>query len=95
MIELRSRLAHGYRVLAQEASDTLILLRLDDGYYYTLDEVGSRIWQLCDGVRTVSEIIATLSEEYAVSPDTVQRDTIELLEELTNEKLIVDGIPRA
>ncbi len=92
MIELRSHLAHGDRILAQEASGTLLLLRLDDEFYYALDEVGSRVWQLCDGTRTVSDIVATLSEEYAVSPDTIERDSLELLEELAKEKLIVDGV---
>jgi len=92
MIGLQSQLVHGPRVLAQEASGTLILLRLDDGYYYALNEVGSRIWQLCDGVRTVSEVIATLSQEYAVSAETLERDSLELLEELAKEKLMVNGV---
>ena len=26
-----------------------VLLRLDDGSYYAIDEVGAQIWELCDG----------------------------------------------
>jgi hypothetical protein len=34
-----------------------------------LDEVGSRIWELADGTRTVDQIAAALTDEYDVSLD--------------------------
>lgn len=75
-------------VLAQAAAGTTVLLSLEGGQYYSLDEVGSRVWELCDGTRSVSEIAATLSREFAGAPDGIERDILELLADLANEHLV-------
>src|SRR4051794_12333666 len=51
-------------VLAQAAGETIILLTPESGEYYTLNEVGGRIWELADGSRSVAEIAAVLVDEY-------------------------------
>ena len=58
------------------------------GQYYSLNELGSRIWQLCDGARSVAEIIQIIGDEYDVSPDRVQHDVLGLLQELASERLV-------
>lgn len=79
--------------LAKEGPDsgTLILLNPDSGQYYTLEGVGGRIWELCDGARTVAEIVAAIQEEYDAPPETVESDVLELLSDLEDERLISAG----
>ena len=79
----------GEQVIAQKASNDLLLLNMEDGNYYSLNEVGGRIWELCDGNRSVSQLIATLAAEYNVSNETLEKDVCEVLEDLENGKLIV------
>jgi len=79
------------RVLAQQAADSLLLLDPESGRYYTLDEVGARIWALCDGDRSIAEIVSALCEEYDAPPGDVESDARELLDELAGERLVVDG----
>ena len=83
------RLTCHERVLAQEAEGTLVLLDLDHGSYFALDEVGARAWQLCDGERSVEAVLATLCSEYDAPAETVRRDVSELLEALLHERLLV------
>jgi hypothetical protein len=78
------------QVLAQQAKDTLVLLNLDSGKYYALEEVGGRVWQLCDGTRSVSEIISTLCDEYDAPSDLVETDVMELIGDLIHEELLVE-----
>jgi hypothetical protein len=78
-------------VLAQKAGDTLVLLTPDTGEYYTLNEVGARIWELVDGTVTVAEIAGVLAEEYEAPIEQIQADTLELLAELAAETFIRDG----
>lgn len=78
-------------VLKQRASGTVILLDLDEGQYFALNEVGGRVWELCDGTRSVSEVASLLSLEYEVSPETLLADLVELLTDLADEKLVVAG----
>lgn len=87
-IALTDRPARQPRVLKQEAGGTVVLLGLDEGRYYSLDEIGGRIWDLCDGARTVAQIAALLAAEYEAPPETITQDLVELLDDLANEKLV-------
>jgi coenzyme PQQ biosynthesis protein PqqD len=78
-------------VLAEAAGDTVILLTPDTGEYFTLNEVGGRIWELSDGSRSVAEIAAMLTREYEAPAEQIQADVLDVLGELAKEKLVSDG----
>ena len=78
-------------VLAQAAGETVILLTPDSGEYFTLNEVGGRIWELADGSRSVSEIAGVLVGEYEAPLEDIQADALELLGALAEEQLVSDG----
>jgi hypothetical protein len=78
------------RVVVQQAGDVQVLLSLDSGCYYTLDEVGGTVWRLCDG-RPVSEIVAQMCVEYDAPPAQIQSDVLELLAALKAERLLDVG----
>ncbi|MEI6393779.1 MAG: PqqD family protein [Verrucomicrobiota bacterium] len=84
----RTRLQRRQNILKQEAAGTVVLLNMDDGRYFALDGVGGRVWDLCDGSRTLSEIAAILAEEYEAPAETIERDLAELINDLTNEELV-------
>ena len=91
MLGLESHPRRREKIIAQQASGTLILLNLEDGHYYTLNEVGGRVWVLCDGSRRVLDVVATICQEYDATAETIAADILELLEELVNEQLVVNG----
>jgi coenzyme PQQ biosynthesis protein PqqD len=62
---------------------------MDDGNYYSLNEIGSRIWELCDGNHSVSQLVGTLAAEYNAPNEDLENDVAELLETLQSGKLIV------
>lgn len=68
-----------------------MLLDLDGGTYFTLNEVGARIWELCDGQRSAAQISAAVAEEYDAPSQTIERDVLELLTELQAEGLVSVG----
>lgn len=76
-------------MLAQEAQGQTVLLRLSDGGYYALDEVGAMVWELCDGQRSVAEIVATLSEHFDADAQTIAADVMEFVADLSREQLLV------
>ncbi len=88
MIGLESRPRRNEPILAKQVKDDLILLDPRNGEYYTLDEVGGRIWALCDGERTVSDIAAIISQEYDAPAETIEADVVELLRDLANGQLV-------
>jgi coenzyme PQQ biosynthesis protein PqqD len=91
-LALAERLRRQDGVLAQEAQGQTVLLRLDDGGYYALDDVGATIWELCDGTRAVGEIVATLCSEFDAPEAMVRADVLEFVGDLRRERLlVVDG----
>ena len=76
--------------LAQKVGETLVLLNPETGQYYTLNEVGSRIWELLDGTRTRDGIVAAICAEYDAGEAEIAADVDALLGDLEAEKLI-DG----
>ena len=87
--ERTSRPRRNARVLAQRADATLILLHMDSGRYYALDEVGARVWDLCDGTRPVEDIVGAIEEEYEAPRATIAADVADLLMDLEHERLVI------
>jgi hypothetical protein len=76
------------RVLAEQVDGETVLLDLDSGMYFSLNDVGARIWELCDGTRTVGEIVASICEDYDAPEEVIRADVQELLGILTAEQLL-------
>lgn len=49
---------------------------------FTLNDVGTRVWELIDGSRAVSAIRDCIVDEFEVSPETVTNDLQEFLQSL-------------
>ncbi len=73
------------RVVAGEA----LVIHLSSGDYYSLDSVGTRIWENIDGTRTVRDLTELIVEEYDVDGDQVVADVLRLVEQLADEGLLV------
>jgi hypothetical protein len=91
MIERESRPRRRDRVLTQRAAGTVVLLDLDGGQYYSLDEVSARVWEMCDGEHEVGGIVQSISTEYDAPVETIYEDVMAFLEEMLDEKLLVAG----
>jgi hypothetical protein len=86
-MQLQSRPVPVDGVLAQEMDGTRLLLDSESGSYFTLDDIGSRVWELCDG-REAAAIVDEICAEYDAPPSQIRDDVLELLDELTSERLL-------
>jgi len=64
------------------------ILNLKNTVYYGLNPVGTRIWNLLQKPRSVSELKDALLEEYDVDAVQCEKDLVELLEKMRVEGLI-------
>lgn len=58
------------------------------GLLYPLNSVATRIWQLCDGQRTVEEIVQIVVAEFDTDWETAREDTTGFIQELFQRELI-------
>jgi hypothetical protein len=73
-----------WRTLDTEA----LVVDVKGGLLYPLNSVAARIWDLCDGARSVDEIVDWLAAEFEAPEPTIRADAIEFIERLADAKLI-------
>jgi hypothetical protein len=73
-----------WRTLDTEA----LVVDVKGGLLYPLNSVGARIWNLCDGARSVDEIVGLLTGEFEAPEPTIRADAIEFIERLAGANLI-------
>ena len=75
--------------MSSELPGEAIILNLDSGVYFGLDEVGARIWALLSQKpQHFSDLHRCLLEEYEVDSDTCEQDLTELLLAMKSASLI-------
>jgi hypothetical protein len=62
--------------------DALVMMDMDNGAYYSLDEIATSIWRWLEQPLTVAELLARLQREYDVSPRQCEDDVLPFLEQL-------------
>lgn len=71
-----------------ESDDEGVLLDIENGTYYGLDEVGLDIWKLIEQKKGFDDILKIISETYNTSHYEMIRDIEIFLKELKNKGLI-------
>jgi hypothetical protein len=77
-------------VLSQELNGEVVLLSMENETYYSLNSVGSQLWQLLThkGV-SVEAAIQQLLQVYGVDEPLLRQDVITLVDELLQEGLLI------
>ena len=68
--------------------DDTVILDLKAGLYFSLDNVGSLIWQLVQQPKTVEELRTAILETFEVEPAVCERDLRALLQDLVGRNLV-------
>jgi pyrroloquinoline quinone biosynthesis protein D len=55
---------------------------------FELNEIGTKIWRLCDGMTPVAAMVSELSASYDVDPGVLDADIKEYLAELNDNGLL-------
>ena len=64
------------------------ILQLTEGVYYSLDAVGTRIWELIQQPIRVGELCDRIVGEFEVDRDRCENDLLELIRELRGAGLV-------
>ena len=82
LVTLDDRVEFSEDVIAQQVGEEMVLLDLEAGVYYGLDPVGRRIWELLTEHGRLRVVFETMVEEYDVTPEALQQDLLQLVQEL-------------
>jgi hypothetical protein len=65
-----------------------VLLNVDTSEYYSLDPVGTRIWELLGKGEALDAVAEGLAKDYGISKDRAAKDAQEFVSDLLKESLI-------
>ena len=82
-------LTRSEEVLEADIDGEKVMMSIERGEYYGLDNIGSEIWAMFEKPRAVSEVCATMGARYNVSPEDCERDVVAFLGDL-----VADGTLR-
>ena len=82
------RLVVSDRVVARAVSGATVLLHLDNGRSFMLDDVGARAWSALTSSASIQDAYESLLAEYQVEPDQLRIDLAALIVDLAAHGLL-------
>jgi len=80
-------------VLGQELNGEVVLLNMDSEFYYSLNPVGSRMWQMLTESGNLEGAIQQLLQVFSIDETTLRQDVTALIKELVAEGLLINVRP--
>ena len=75
-------------VVSRDVAGTTVLLNIDRGEYFTLDEIGSRVWRVLTSGVSIVEAHHQLLGEYEIEPAQLEDELRALADQLEQRGLI-------
>jgi hypothetical protein len=86
-LEADTRIRHSPNATFQIVADEAILIHLNTGVYYSLNDVGTAFWNMMDGQRTIGACADAIAADYSAPREVVLSDLLELAADLAAEGL--------
>lgn len=90
-IDLNNKIQRKQTLLDTEINDETVLMDVQKGEYYGLDDIASAVWQLLAQPTTAAQIITTLIQRYDGEAEIIRRDTLALLQNMAERDLLDFG----
>ncbi|WP_420631710.1 PqqD family protein [Candidatus Leptofilum sp.] len=84
-----SILQRAENVTFEVVADEAILIDINTGTYFSLNEVGTEFWEMLDGVQTIEQHATIIAAKYEVETSIVVDDLLELANEMAKDDLII------
>ena len=75
-------------ILESDLGTEKVMMSIEHGRYYGLNETGRQIYDRCDGESTLGDICQALETEYDRAPDLVQEKVLAFVERLVSQRLL-------
>jgi len=74
--------------IAAWVGENLIMMHAESKFYLNLTGSGSRIWELLESPRSVSDLCGALGREFDIEPDAARPEVLAFLNQLLLRKAI-------
>ncbi len=84
-----TRYSRNSRTISGRLHDELVMMDIEQGKYFSLNPVATRIWDLLERPMTFDKLCMVLIDEYDVEPEQCHREVEEHLAEMVRMGLIL------
>jgi Coenzyme PQQ synthesis protein D (PqqD) len=70
--------------------ETLLMMSVERGQYFSLNRLGTRIWELLENPTTEDTLVEQLTAEYDVTPEVCAAEVAAFLAALRHRELLAD-----
>ena len=71
-----------------EIDDEMVIMHLDTGVFFSVDQTALAIWHLLDSVHDVPTLVSTLEEKFDISADECEEQVTQFVENLKEKGLV-------
>ena len=89
MMTLDSKVQKSADWLTTDMDGETVMMSMENGAYYALTETGTSVWEKIDEPVKVSDLCLQLQDEYQVTAEQCEAETLSLLNSLEEEKMII------
>ena len=75
-------------IISGDVDGETVMMSIEGGKYHSLNETGSRIWEILENPSTISKIIDVLKDEYDTEPEVITGEAYKFLEQLLERDVI-------
>lgn len=88
MISITTRVTVPKRILFRQLQEESVLLELESGQYFGLNETGTRMWSLLTQHGRIELALADLRTEYDVPLERLQEELLGFVDQLASRNLL-------
>lgn len=78
-----------HQIIDRVVDGEALLIHLQSGDYFSLNDTGTIVWENIDGSRTVQDLAEIVVAEYEGDRDLIVADVLSLVNRLADEGLVV------
>jgi len=86
---MKAKYIRNSRTISGRLHDELVMMDLEQGKYFSLNPIATRIWDLLEREMTLAELCAMLMDEYEVEEDQCLDEVNDYLEEMAGLGLVL------
>ena len=88
-LKINQTLERNPEIINSKIDDEVVMMSIEDGKYYGLDNTGSQIWNILESPQTISHIITQLMDSFDVSEDQCLKDCIPFIEDMLDKNILL------
>ena len=89
-LSLQTVVVRGAEHVETRVGDQTLMMSVAHGKYFSVDATASRIWDMIEHPTALSDVVATLTREYDVSPDDCEAQVKSFVGDLISNGLALE-----